>query len=260
MIAYYINSADEKIDLTKKPFRMVDTDLFDSDWEENADGYEKTVSIDIFDKKIKLKEHMETLYKVLAYDTENGTYGRLYINDTYLYCQVKASKKSNWKGFVYAVTELTFYAPVLEWISEERKSFFASDLATQDASTGLDFPFGIPFDFASLETGAKYWNVDHVTPSDFTMIIYGPCTNPIIKINDHAYQVYTSLLDCEYLIINSRDCSIVKYPISGQVEDLFDDRGDGVFEKVPSGHLTVSWSGDFGFDIILYKVRREPKW
>lgn len=259
MIAYYVNSAGERIDLTKKPYRMVDADLFDSDWEEDADGYEKTVSIDIFDKKEKLKEHMEKLYKVLAYDAENGTCGRLYINGTYLFCQVKASKKSAWKGFVYAVAELTFYAPVLEWISESSKSFFAGDL-TDQGETGLDFPFGFPFDFTAPGNGAKYWNVDHVTPSDFTTIIYGPCTNPIVRINDHAYQVYTTLLDREYLIINSRDYSIVKHAINGQTEDLFDDRGDGVFDKIPSGHLAVSWSGDFGFDIILYKVRREPEW
>lgn len=259
MIAYYINSADERIDLTKKPFRMVDADLFDSDWEENADGYEKTVSIDIFDKKTKLKEHMETLYKVLAYDTENGTYGRLYVNDTYLYCQVKTSKKSDWKGFVYAVAELTFYAPVLEWISESQKAFFAGGAAIRSGRV-RDTPFDFPFDFKAPENGVAFWNIDHIIPSDFAMLIYGPCVEPSVEINGHIYQVHTSLLKDEYLVINSRDCSVIKYLTDGQTEDLFDDRGDGTFEKIPPGALTVLWSGDFGFDIILYKVRREPEW
>ena len=45
-----------------------------------------------------------------------------------------------------------------------------------------------------------------------------------------------------------------------QTEDLFDDRGELLFQKIPCGSLTIMWSGDFGFDITLYKVRREPEW
>ncbi|MEE1085826.1 MAG: hypothetical protein U0L05_01440 [Schaedlerella sp.] len=259
MIAYYINSAGERINLLKKPFRMVEADLFDSEWEENVDGFEKTVSIDIFDDKSKLKENMETLYKVFAYDSENNAYGRLYINDTYLFCRVKSSKKSDWKGFIYAVADLTFYAPVLEWISESKKSFFAGNIEDLE-DTRMDFPFDFAFDFKKPENGIGFWNIDHIIPSDFSMIIYGPCVEPEITINNHIYQVYTSLLEGEYLLVNSQDCSVVKYLSDGQTEDLFDDRGDGLFEKIPSGYLTVLWSGDFGFDIVLYKVRREPEW
>ena len=261
MIAYYINSAGERIDLIKKPFRMVEADLFDSDWEENADGYEKTVSIDVFDDKSKLKENMETLYKVFAYDSENNTYGRLYVNDTYMFCRVQKSKKDDWKGFIYAVVELTFYAPVLEWISESRKSFYPSALTTAEEG-GLDFAFDFAFDFKKSETGVGFWYVNHIIPSDFVMIIYGPCVDPEITINNHLYVVYTTLHAGEYLIINSLDCSVIKYLINGQTEDLFNDRGqeESVFEKIPSGAVTILWSGEFGFEIILYKVRREPTW
>lgn len=259
MIAYYENSAGETINLLRNPFRMVEADLFDSDWEENADGYEKTVSIDIFDKKSKLKENMETLYRIFAYDSENGTFGRLYVNDTYLFCRVQKSKKSDWKGFVYAVANLTFYAPVLEWISEDHKSFYPVK-TTMSLENGLDFPFDFAFDFKKPENGVGFWNIEHIIPSDFSMIIYGPCVDPEITINDHTYVVYTTLHEGEYLAINSKDCSVIKYLSDGQTVDLFDDRGDTVFEKIPSGYLTIIWSGDFGFDIVIYKVRREPEW
>lgn len=257
MIAYYINSAGEKIDLLKKPFRMVEADLFDSDWEENADGYEKTVSIDIFDDKARLAENMETLYRVFAYDTENNTYGRLYVNDTYLFCRLKRSRKSDWKGFIYAVDELTFYAPVLEWIAESRKSFYPGSALPEE---GLTFPFDFPFDFKKPDSGVAYWEINHISPSDFTMIIYGPCVNPEISINGNVKVVQTTLYEGEYLIINSAECSVLKYLSSGQVEDMFDERGDNLFDKIPAGYLTIVWSGEFGFDIILYKVRREPSW
>lgn len=259
MIVYYENSAGETINLLKKPFRMVTADLFDSDWEENADGYEKAVSIDIFDDKSKLPENMETLYRVFAYDSENATYGKLYVNNTYLFCRVRRSKKSDWKGFVYAVAEITLYAPALEWISESRKSFY-KESSTMASDTGLDFSFDFAFDFKKPENGVGFWNIEHIIPNDFSMIIYGPCVEPEITINGHPYVVYANLHEGEYLIINSRDCSVIKYYSDGKTEDLFDDRGEYVFEKIPSGPLTVTWSGDFGFDIVLYKVRREPEW
>lgn len=259
MIAYYINSAGEKINLLKKPFRMIEADLFDSEWEENINGFKKTVCIDVFDDKSKLKENMEILYKVFAYDVENNTYGKLYINDTYLFCRVESSKKSGWKGFIYATVDLTFYAPVLEWISESKKSFFAGNTAVIE-DMGMDFPFDFAFDFRKPENGIAFWNIDHIIPSDFSMIIYGPCIEPEVKIIDHIYRIHTSLLVGEYLIVNSQECSVIKYFADGQTEDLFDDRGDGLFEKIPSGCLNILWSGDFGFDIVLYKVRREPEW
>ena len=259
MIAYYENSAGETINLLKKPFRMVAADLFDSDWEENADGYEKTISIDVFDDKSRLRENMERLYQIFAFDSENGTYGRLYVNNTYLFCNVQRTKKSDWKGFVYAVVELTFHAPVLEWISESRKSFYPSS-STMSLSVGLDFPFDFAFDFKKPENGIGFWNIDHIIASDFSMIIYGPCVDPEIKINGHEYAVYSTVREGEYLVINSKNCSVVKYLLDGQTEDLFDDRGELLFQKIPCGSLTIMWSGDFGFDITLYKVRREPEW
>ena len=48
MVAYYINANGEKLDLMKAPYRVVEADWYDSDWEESSDGYEKTVKIDVF--------------------------------------------------------------------------------------------------------------------------------------------------------------------------------------------------------------------
>lgn len=43
--AYYKNSKGEVLWLTKAPFKTVESDWFDSSWEDSTDGYEKTVSI-----------------------------------------------------------------------------------------------------------------------------------------------------------------------------------------------------------------------
>ena len=259
MIVYYENSIGEKINLLKKPYRTITADLFDSNWEESVDGYEKAISIDVFDDRSRLSENMETLYKVFAYDAANETYGRLYVNNTYLYCRMRKSKKSGWKGFVYAAVDITLYAPALEWISESRKNFYPQS-KEKTVSTGLDFPLDFKFDFKKNENGLVVWEVEHIMNNDFSMLIYGPCTDPEIIINGHKYKVYGTLHDGEYLIVNSSNCSVIKYLVDGRTEDLFDERGEDIFEKIPSGNLMITWSGEFGFDIILYKVRREPEW
>lgn len=260
MIAYYENSKGEILNLTKAPFRTVEADWFDSDWEESDSGYEKTVNIDVFGKRAEFAQNMEQLYSILAVDAEEGAYGKLYVNDTFLRCRIQSSSKDSWKGYVYAEAELTFIAPELAWTTEVSRSF--PKRTTAEADNGLDFPYDHPFDFAAEDLGAVAWEINHVRSSEFQIIVYGPCTNPYILINGHEYAVYTDLEAGEYLIIDSRDSTVYKYLSNGTVENLFHERGleDSIFEKIPSGLLRINWSGDFGFDLTLFLERREARW
>lgn len=259
MLAYYVNSNGEKLNLLKAPYRMVNTDVFDSEWEEKDGGYEKTVDIDVFGRKEDFTKNMEELYRIIAVDSEKGVYGRLYVNDNYLICNVKKSKKGNWKGFVFSEVELVFEAPMLEWIHEERKSFYPQQ---EEVVDGLNFPFSFPLNFTPESYGQEQWNVEHVMPSDFQMIIYGPCVNPKILINGYPYEILATLENNEYLVINSMDSTVTKYMSNGNTVNLFNERGYefSVFERIPSGLLTINWPGDFGFDLVLFRVRREPNW
>lgn len=260
MIVYYENSNGEKLNLMKSPYRTVDADWYDADWEETSDGHEKTVSIDVFGTRSEFVENMEKLYSIIAVDSENGVYGKLYVNGAYLRCNVVRSKKSSWKGYVYSEVDLTFHAPVLEWIKEAKKSFFPQGGKT--STEGLDFDFDFEFDFAENKRGVEQWNIDHVTSSDFRMIIFGPCINPKILINGYPYEVNATLEKQEYIVIDSADQTVVKYMSNGIISNLFNDRGFdySIFEKIPAGLLTVNWPGDFGFDLILFLKRREAKW
>lgn len=84
MIVYYENMNGEKLNLLKAPFRTTKTDWFDADWSESSDGYEKTVTIDVFGKREEFQANMEQLYRIIAVDAENDTYGKLYVNGAYL--------------------------------------------------------------------------------------------------------------------------------------------------------------------------------
>lgn len=244
----------------KAPFRTVEADWFDADWTESSSGYEKTIDIDVFGNREQFASNMEHLYSIIAVDAEEGTYGRLYVNDTFLRCRIQASKKSNWKGYVYSEVELTFIAPELAWVKEEKKIF--PPQAESTTTDGLDFPFDFPFDFADTRKGSATWEIDHVTASDFQMIVYGQCVNPRILINDQVYEVFTTLESNEYMIIDSCDYTVYKYLANGTVQNLFYNRRleQSVFEKIPSGLLRINWSGDFGFDLTLFLERREARW
>ena len=259
--AYYKNSRGDILNLLEYPFCAADAEFFNSDWTESTSVYERTVQVDVWGTDDNdFAKNMEHLYSVISVDAEEATYGRLYVNDTFLRCRVQASKKTNWKGYVYSEVELTFTAPELAWVREEKKTFVPQEEST--AADGLDFTFDFPFDFADPRRGSAAWEIDHVTASDFQMIVYGPCVNPKVLINDHAYEVFTTLEANEYMIIDSRDYTAYKYLTNGTEQSLFDNRGleQSIFEKIPSGMLRINWSGDFGFDLTLFLERREAQW
>ena len=258
--AYYKNSRGDILNFLRSPYSTAEADWFDSNWDEDANGYEKTVQIDVHGDEEDFAQNMEHLYSIIAVDAEEGTYGRLYVNDTFLRCRIQSSVKKSWIGYTFAEVELTFIAPELSWVTEVKKEFYKRD--PDGAKTGLDFPFDFPFDFAAEDAGSDTWEIDHVTASDFRMIIYGPCSEPRVIINDHSYTVHTDVGSGEYLVIDSRDCTLVKHLENGTTQSMFDERGlaDSVFEKIPSGLLRINWSGDFGWGLTLFLERREARW
>lgn len=258
--AYYKNSKGEVLWLTRAPFRTIDADWFDTTWEETDEGYEKVITLDVFGKREEFVKNMEMLYRIISVDAETGNYGRLYVNDTFLPCQIYKTKKTGWKGYVYTEVELTFLAPELSWITILEKRFFSQ--SESDSDNGLDFPVDFSFDFFNEKRGSSSFDINHIIPSDFEMIIYGPCVNPKVLINRYPYEILTTLESNEYLVLNTAEQTITKYLSNGTTENLFNLRGYdySVFEKIPSGLISVSWSGDFGIDLYVFLKRKEAAW
>lgn len=82
------------------------------------------------------------------------------------------------------------------------------------------------------------------------------------NVNEHVYQVFDTLSNNEYIKINSRNNTIIKYLANGTAQNIFYKKGnDGsVFNLIPSGDLLVSWNGEFGFDITIHKERSVPEY
>lgn len=272
MICYYLNSRKEKIDLMKYPYRLITGNFYSYEWEEITYGsriygfcrqfFEKELQLDVFCKKSEFAEAMNRLEDVIAYDRMNMKPGKLYVNGEYLSCFVKAVKKDEWEAGIYTIVTLTIISDKPYWIDEEAKIFYSKNVGDTGEGYHLNYPFDYPFNYTVSGIGTEQWYIDHIGSCNFKMIIYGPVTNPRILINGYPYEVYTTLEDGEYLILDTRDHTIVKYILNGTTSNLYDNRRmeQSVFDPIGPELLNITWSGTFGFDITVFIERSEPRW
>ena len=153
------------------------------------------------------------LKTLISRDVIEGIPGKLFVNGEYLECYIKGVKKEEWEAGVYTIVTLNMISDRPFWITESMQSFYKRDVEQID--TGLDYPFDYPFDYAIGNVGTQVWDLNAVGACPFTMIVYGPVENPRILINDNVYEVFTTLGETEYFILDSSRSYIVKYHSNG---------------------------------------------
>lgn len=277
----YINSKGEIIDMCEYPYLLQSGDLLDYSWSyEKGNKCIKNVCHDVGERSFKIaivpdlslsyeekieakKKAAQRLFNVIEYDVANNADGRIETDTgSYLPCRIVASTKSDWENPTsYMFCDLTAVCGKNTWINEMKKSFFPVLEAKSDSGM-FDYPYDYEYDYASQITGKDMLNIDHISASLFKLTIFGACLNPCIYINNHKYCIYTSLDKDEYLVIDARKNTIIKYSYDGSTENIYDLRGkeQSVFEAIPAGNIPVMWDGSFGFDITLYLERSEPLW
>jgi hypothetical protein len=219
--------------------------------------YEAALSL--FGSLESKQAQLEALHDDFELDVRNMTPGRLIWNDYYIECFATKSKTGPDESNMIVDNNVTFYCPYPFWIKEDTKSFYPRP--SDEAQPFLDYPYDYPYDYYSGDTGTEIWKTGFPFSSDFRMTIFGPTVNPRILINGHAYQILDSLEAFEYVVIDSKLGTVVKTTVTGQKINAFDLRNkeESVFDKMPAGSLTISWPGNFGFDITLYEERSEPR-
>lgn len=281
---YYINSKGIKLDFSDYPYLFQEGDLLDYSWSyESVEGSKNKItdvkkgigersfrlallpdfSLTIEERKAALLNAADNVYEVFEQDVISDTDGRLYSSTGfYLPCRVMASSKSNWKnGLPFMFQDFTVVSAKNAWIKEIKKSFFPlGSVEAQNADA--DYPYDFLYDYAAETSGLTFWNTGHFSPCDFEMTVFGPVVNPKININGNSYTIYTSLNANEYIVINSIENTVFKVTEDGTKINIYDLRGKdfSVFSKLPQGELTVTWNGNFGFDITAFIERSEPKW
>lgn len=283
---YYVNNRGDRIDLSDYPYIFQEGNLLDWVYSYNTDslatrdvtyGYKmaaKTIpvkvavlcdyTIPLEERKEQWKEAVDHLADVVQADVIDGKDGRLY-TDTgfYLSCKIIGSEKTDWRmGLPIMFNTLTVLSDNPVWIREETKEFFSQSEVPAPENGFLDYEYDYEYDYTAQKIGISDWYIDHYQANEFTMTIFGPCTDPRILVNGYPYQVFDSLEAGEYIVIDSRDNSVVKHLVNGTTQNVYDLRAkdQSVFDPIPSGYLNISWSGAFGFEITLYIERGEPRW
>lgn len=205
--------------------------------------------------------NLETFYRECEKDVIGMTPGKLWVGDYYLLGYVIERSTINTAEFYGREQKLSFIGTKGFWNKELTKEFYPIS-TDPGGDTDLDYNYDYNYDYA-VETGSgKQWYVDHFATSEFEMIIYGPATNPRVNINGYPYQVYDNIESGEYVLIDSQNNTVTKHRNNGTIVNLFDMRAkeQSIFEPIPGGLNSVSWSGTFGFTITLFLERSEPKW
>lgn len=283
---YYVNNRGDRIDLSDYPYIFQEGNLLNWTYSYSTDslatrdvtyGYKmaaKTIpvkiavlcdyTIQLEERKEQWKEAVDHLADVVQADVIDGKDGRLY-TDTgfYLSCKIIGSEKTDWRmGLPIMFNTLTVLSDNPVWIREETKEFFSQSEVPAPENGFLDYEYDYEYDYTAQKIGISDWYIDHYQANEFKMTIFGPCVNPRILVNGYPYGVFDTLEAGEYIVIDSRDNSVVKHLVNGTVQNVYDLRAkdQSVFEPIPSGYLNISWSGAFGFEITLYIERGEPRW
>lgn len=273
---YYLNHLNEKIDMVSDCYSIADVPFASHTWDfetEDSSGVErikkkkKKLQKQSFSMRVAnagLMSHDDAYNKLInAFETDilAESPGKLCVDNQYLECYIyEMSADVIVDGLGSSIHSFKIIASHPFWIQKLTKQFYPQ--TEPYALSGLNFETDFPFDFASNDAGTALWNIEHYASSHFEMIVYGPCVNPRVLINGYPYQIFTQLESNDYLILNSRNHTVTKYLANGTTANIYNSRQftPSVFEKIPGGQLTFNWIGDFGFDLVLYVERSEPKW
>lgn len=282
------------MDLFKHEFSYILQNRKITKFEKDVSSYEIEVNVSDGGGK-SWQENYHHIQNIFDDDILKNVRGKLYVNQYYLLCNFYAGSVEDqfrsWCDFQTCLLKVVSDAEA--WCREKTCHFYASTQAAIDSGNREEineiidnseikpeYPYDYPYGYKTRYRAAKkryirdykydyYKNHtvgrldnDHFAESDFKMIIYGPCLNPEIRIGDNLCRVATTLYDSEYMVIDSRARTVIRYARNGVAENLFNkrDKQNDIFAKIPAGKCTVKWPATYSFDITLFQERSEPPW
>ena len=209
------------------------------------------------------KNMLDELTNCFEYDVINKTPGKIVFGRYSINCYItETSNKVSQTKNCWTECEIAIYCPYPMWSEEQTKSFCPDSMEKSEESKYLDYQYDYSYDYSTPVSGTEHWLIDHFRSNNFLMVIYGPCVNPRIIIEQQVYQVFDTLEHNEYITIDSRNKKIIKHLANGTEQNIFYKKNNesSVFTEIPSGDLLISWSGKFGFDVTVFKERSVPEW
>lgn len=206
----------------------------------------------------ELRRTIQALHNDFENDMRRMTPGRLVWGDYYIDCYINGSAIENISFWKWLVNTIQVYAPYPFWIKEEQ---VALSTAGEVSGTYLDYTYDYSYDYVAPAVGEKNVYSESPFTSEFKLVIYGEAVNPRIVVNGYPYVLYTTIPAGSYVIIDSKQRTIMMYGSGGQKTNIFDFRNktDSIFEKLPAGNLSIVWDSTFGADLTIYREQAEPE-
>lgn len=268
----FINHLNEVVEFNQNGVVIDENDFRDYEWSYTKQ-YNKIVSWSrtITKKKITMKIYGENqtalrnqIFETLEKDVLASKNGKLYVGDYYIEGYFYASDKSDYTTGSYTTIKLQFVTDEAYWKKESYYLYRIEGYSGgTNQSTGTpSYPYDYAYDYASSISIGQIVNESFV-PVNFKAIIYGPVVNPSIVIGGNIYKVNVSLINNEYLTINTLKKTITKTSSNGTITNCFylrDMESDYIFEKIPVGSQSFIANPETNVDITLFEERSEPKW
>lgn len=274
---YYQNSAGEKLDLCSIPYLLETANILDFKWDfttsTNLNSYGGKIDSftkGITSKKLELsvfawteeayKKAINRLVDVLEYDVVNLTPGRLYCNGSYVSCYITSGEIEDWESPVnFMSVDLKITSEYPMWIIEREFNFTPTGNLAQGSKK---YPNRYPYRYANGSTTGLISQVSN-SPANFKIVFHGPVSDPQVTIGDKLYGVRDVDLEADdYVVIDSVNGTIRKYFKDGHYKNIFNcrTRDNSVFERLKSGSLQVSWTGEFLVSVTVFEERSLPRW
>lgn len=268
----YIASSGNEYNLTANGVLHKEANYFDWAWD--VEGTQLKYGMRVADFSRKAAEYdaelvfygtlesrratIKALHNDFENDVRNRKPGRIVWGDYYLDCYITESAVVPFEKWSYINDKIHIYAPYPFWMRDVKISLPVSAVVT---GSYLDYTFDYTYDYSSPTVGTRLIQSDFPFASEFRMVIYGLAVNPRVVINGYAYVLYTTVPSGAYVIIDSKQKSIMMYDTDGTASNLFDYRNktDSIFEKIPGGNLEIVWDATFGVDITIYQEKSEPE-
>lgn len=275
MIIKYVNSIGKEIILNSKELKIKKANFHNYAWrysykEKNNGIYVNKFSkneaqypmiLSVYGSLDRRKELLNNFLDITEYDVARNMPGKLWYGEWYLECFVIESSTVPNENY-YTEREIVIMGPSNEWVKENKMTFLGkSNVQTVSDVSNANYPKDYPYDYESKVAKGTIINEGYAD-EDFKMTIYGPAINPSVMIGKNLYQIYTEVKESEYLVIDTLNAVTSQYDKYGNETPKWNSRHKDyrIFEKIPVGINNVIWPGDFGFDIVTYEKRSEPKW
>lgn len=272
----YVNNFGETLQFGEGGVNARLNDLRDYAWSYTViNGVITGFSKEIFEKQLPvqfigasekyIKRKRNNAFSIVEKDVLAKRKGRLYVGKYYLNCWIFGADNDNYLSD--GRTLETTWKVVTDdpyWRRDADFSFAGNGNMSDSEDVGKGYPYGYPYDYSVYTHRINTIDTEANFPSDFTMTIEGPCVNPTIIIGGHTYKILDEILAGEYVTIeSSRSKKTITKTLTDRSEiSIFNKRykAESVFEQIPGGVSSVSWSDAFKFVVTIHELRSEPVW